>query len=344
MAYSEDLRWRVISLLYIYNQPQIVSEVFMISVETAYRWLRRFKSEGRVDPRKPKKRGVGWPEEAKEFVKNYVKAHPCFYLDELQNAIRVRFTSQQVDCTSISTICRLLNFDLKLTRKVLAKRAKEALPREREIYLNSLKTWYSYAEQLVFIDETSKDGRDCLRRYARSKRGKAAIVRLPFQRGKRISVVAGITTDGFLGFDHTDGTFTRQKFHESIVKHVLPHLQVWPLPRSIVILDNAKIHCYPELYQLIHAKGGKVIFLPPYSPELNPIETSFALLKAKIKKDFAFAFRHSPAETIQAAMHLCSIDQNNAFKAIFGHSGYVNGGPVNDIILNIKDEEDVLNI
>ncbi len=245
MAYSEDLRWRVISLLYIYNQPQIVSEVFMISVETAYRWLRRFKSEGRVDPRKPKKRGVGWPEEAKEFVKNYVKAHPWFYLDELQNTIRVRFTSQQVDCTSISTICRLLNFDLKLTRKVLAKRAKEALPREREIYLNSLKTWYSYAEQLVFIDETSKDGRDCLRRYARSKRGTAAIVRLPFQRGKRISVVAGITTDGFLVFDHTDGTFTRQKFHESIVKHVLPHLQVWPLPRSIVILDNAKIHCYP---------------------------------------------------------------------------------------------------
>ena len=65
MPYSEDLRWRVISILYIYNQPLIVSEVFDISVATAYRWLRRFKEEGRVDPLKPQKRGVSWPEEAK---------------------------------------------------------------------------------------------------------------------------------------------------------------------------------------------------------------------------------------------------------------------------------------
>jgi transposase len=124
MPYSEDLRWRVISILYIYNQQAVVSEVFNISLSTAYRWLNRFKSEGRVDALKPQKRGVGWPEEAKAFVNDYTKEHPCFYLDELQRAIRSRFTSEEVESTSISTICRLLNFDLKLTRKVLEKRAK----------------------------------------------------------------------------------------------------------------------------------------------------------------------------------------------------------------------------
>jgi transposase len=222
----------------------VVSEVFNISLSTAYRWLNRFKSEGRVDALKPQKRGVGWPEEAKAFVNDYTKEHPCFYLDELQRAIRSRFTSEEVESTSISTICRLLNFDLKLTRKVLEKRAREALPFQREIYFNALNQWYSYPEQLIFVDETSKDGRDCLRRYARSKRGTPALVKLPFSRGKRISVVAAITTDGFLGFEHTDGTFTRLNFHESFVKHVLPHVQPWPLPRSIVIMDNAKIHRY----------------------------------------------------------------------------------------------------
>jgi hypothetical protein len=61
----------------------------------------------------------------------------------------------EVKCTLISTICRLLNFDLKLTRKILVKRAREALPSQRKIYFNSLNQWYSYSEQFIFVDETS---------------------------------------------------------------------------------------------------------------------------------------------------------------------------------------------
>uniref|UniRef100_H3G5U8 Tc1-like transposase DDE domain-containing protein n=1 Tax=Phytophthora ramorum TaxID=164328 RepID=H3G5U8_PHYRM len=48
---------------------------------------------------------------------------------------------------------------------------------------------------------------------------------------------------------------------------------------SIVILDNAKIHMYEELQELIHATGALLFFLPPYSPDLNPIEVGFSLLK-----------------------------------------------------------------
>jgi len=345
MPYSEDLRWRVVSILYIYNQPQIVSEVFGISLSTAYRWFNRFKNEGRVDALQPQKRGVGWPEEAKQFVMDYTRNHPCFYLEELQKEIRRNFTSSEVKCTSISTICRLLNFDLKLTRKVLTKRARESLPEQRTIYYNSLSEWYSYPEQIIFVDETSKDRRDCLRRYARSKRGSPAVVCLPFARGKRISIIAAITTDGFLGFDHTNGTFTREQFHESFVKHVIPRLQPWPLPQSIVIMDNAKIHCYPELFEAIHLTDAKLIFLPPYSPELNPIETCFSLLKAKLKKDLFYAFRHSPMETISVALKVCTGGYKNCIRDLYHHSGYVRGKLIKEIICNIDvdDDDDILN-
>ena len=82
----------------------------------------------------------------------------------------------------------------------------------------------------------------------------------------------------------TEGTFTRESFHSAFVAKVMPLLNSWPLPRSIVILDNAKIHMYKELQTVIHQCGARLLFLPPYSPEFNPIEVCFGLLKRWIQK------------------------------------------------------------
>jgi transposase len=87
-------------------------------------------------------------------------------------------------------------------------------------------------------------------------------------------------------------------------------------------------------------KGGKLIFLPPYSPELNPIETCFSLLKSKLKKDFYYSFRHSPADTIKAAMKLCTGNNKNCIRSLFHHSGYVKGELVKDIILHSQEEKE----
>lgn len=193
----------------------------------------------------------------------------------------------------------------------------------------------------MFVDETSKDGRDGLRRYARSKRGTAAIVKIPFSRGQRISAVAAVTTEGFLGFNHTEGTFTRGSFHESFITHILPHLQPWPLPRSIVIMDNAKIHCYPEIYDVIQRVGAKLIFLPPYSPELNPIETCFAILKAKIKRDCFLAFRNSPYETLRVCLDVCLKGTPNCVANIYQHCGYEVGGLNREVILQDVEFDDL---
>ncbi|OWZ11812.1 Cleavage induced protein [Phytophthora megakarya] len=77
---------------------------------------------------------------------------------------------------------------------------------------------------------------------------------------------------GFLGWEATEGTFTRVKFHDAFLRCVVPKLNAWPLARSIVIVDNAKIHCYPELQAAIHQCGSRLLCLPPYCPQLNPIE------------------------------------------------------------------------
>lgn len=66
MTYSEDLRWRVVSILYIYNAPKVVAEVFGISITTANRWFKRFKAEGRVSIKQREQKSPRWPSKTPE--------------------------------------------------------------------------------------------------------------------------------------------------------------------------------------------------------------------------------------------------------------------------------------
>ncbi|KAE9021322.1 hypothetical protein PR002_g12289 [Phytophthora rubi] len=77
-------------------------------------------------------------------------------------------------------------------------------------------------------------------------------------------------------------------------EQILPFLNPRPLPRSIVVMDNAKIHMYEELQDLVHATGALLFFLPPYSPDLNPIEVGFSLLKRWIQRYANMAFPEAP--------------------------------------------------
>jgi len=243
MTVSEDMRWRAVVLNYIYGISVLsISRILGIGRSSIRRWIQLFNATGSVEPMKrPPKSHL--TEEIKDFINTYVQLHPCFYLEELQSELRLTFPDWRHN--SIPTLCRILNKDLKLTRKVLTKRAREASAKEIQEYFNRLAPFYSYPDQLVFVDETSKDARQSMRKYARSFKGTPAVVNLPNGRGKRISALACITTKGFRGFFAKEGTFDRLNFHEGFISAVIPHLNPWPLPNSIVIMDNAKIHMYP---------------------------------------------------------------------------------------------------
>ncbi|KAG6946437.1 hypothetical protein JG688_00016045 [Phytophthora aleatoria] len=95
-----------------------------------------------------------------------------------------------------------------------------------------------------------KEGNSCYR---------SRTVRVPLARGSRVSILAAC---GFVAWTTTRGTFSRLKFHRAFIKHFVRHLNLWPLPRSIVILGNARIHMYSELEEAVHACGAVLLFLP----------------------------------------------------------------------------------
>lgn len=225
-----------------------VSYIFGPKRRTLLRWYSLFLQKGVVEETAPRSLKSRWPEDVIKRVKQYINENPSFYLEGLQAFLFDTFP--ELTNVSLSTICRALNFDMNMSRKVLTKSARECIPREVSAYKSKLEAIYSYPEQLLFIDETSKDGRQAYRWYAWSRRNKKAVVKLPFKKGERRSILAALDHRGFVAWDTTPGTYTRNSFHRSFVAKIFPLLNPWPQPRSIVILDNAKIHMYKELEEV----------------------------------------------------------------------------------------------
>ncbi|KAG7365536.1 transposase [Nitzschia inconspicua] len=323
MTYSLDFRWRIVSLIHVYDiDCDFLSDVFGPKRRTIHRWYEIFRERGLVEENNqvPPIRTSSWPEEVLARVGEYCKSRPTFYLEDLKEMLKREFPD--LTNISLSTICRALNFDLRLTRKVIAKAAREAAPAEIRDYEAQLRAIYSFPEQLVFIDELSKDGRHAYRRYTRSKKGMKAAVKLPCSGGKELSVLAALNFTGFVAWESTRGTFTRHEFHEAFCKMIIPKLNPWPFPNSIVIMDNAKMHMYRELENAVHQTGARLLFLPPYAPELNPIEACFGRLQRWIQRNANLMFPLYPELVLEVAMRKCTRDSEDGAIGAYAHCGY----------------------
>ena len=119
------------------------------------------------------------------------------------------------------------------------------------------------------------------RSHARSPKNQRAHCGNSLTKGVRISTIGALGIDGLLTAFCYEGTLTAFLFAFFFVKEFLvPVLK----PSNVVILDNAKNHYDEEAIAMIEATGAGVVFLPPYSPELNPIEHIWAKVKSFIKK------------------------------------------------------------
>ena len=140
----------------------------------------------------------------------------------------------------------------------------------------------------VFVDETGADRRDCMRKFGYSLKGKRTRSQKLLSRGRHVSAIAAMSTSGMLDF-HLAYTVDSSEFRDFVEVCLLRHLMPFDgdNPNSIVILDNASIHHAGDSVQLIESIGALVIFLPPHSPDMNPIEEMFSCVKSYLKANEA---------------------------------------------------------
>lgn len=118
------------------------------------------------------------------------------------------------------------------------------------------------------------------RRYGRCRRGERLRVGVPHGHWKTTTFVAGLTTRGMIAPWVLDGPINRVAFETYVAKVLVPELR----PGDIVIMDNLSSHKAPKVRETIEAAGASLLYLPPYSPDFNPIENAFAKLKAHLRK------------------------------------------------------------
>lgn len=133
--------------------------------------------------------------------------------------------------------------------------------------------------RLVFIDETwAKTNMTRTRGW--NRRGKPLVAKVPHGHWKTLTFLAALRHDGITAPFVLDGPINGEAFLAYVQQILVPTLK----PSDIVVMDNLGSHKSRAIRQAIRSAGARLLFLPPYSPDLNPIEQVFAKLKGLLRK------------------------------------------------------------
>ena len=167
--------------------------------------------------------------------------------------------------------------------------------------------------QLVFLDETGLNTK-MMRLYGRSFKGERCRASAPHGHWKSYTYIGALRCDGFGAPLLIDGPMTGEMFLAYVREALCPQLH----PGDIVIADNLRVHKVAGVREAIEAVGAQLIYLPAYSPDLNPIEMAFAKLKAFLRK----AAKRSFPQLLRAIAAGLKTFSSSICRHFFQHAGY----------------------
>ena len=207
---------------------------------------------------------------------------------------------------------------LSRARSVSKKKTLIASEQDRPDVAEKRTLWRASQEhidptQVVFIDETWAKT-NMTRRYGRSLLGSRVVEKTPYGRWQTTTFLGALRAEGFIAPLTVEGAINGPLFRSWVEQHLAPALR----PGDIVVMDNLSSHKVTGIREAIEAVGAELRYLPPYSPDLNPIELAFSKFK-KLLRDGA-------ERTVDKLWNLCGsiLDQftEQECRNYFKHCGY----------------------
>lgn len=163
------------------------------------------------------------------------------------------------------------------------KKTAHAAEQDRPDIVKRREAWFEAQtdldpERLIFIDETSASTK-MARLYGRSLRGERCRAAVPHGHWKTTTVTAGLRLGGIAAPMVLDGPMNGEAFKAYVDQVLVPELA----SGDIVVMDNLPAHKITGIREAIEAAGATLLYLPPYSPDFNPIEMAFAKFKALLR-------------------------------------------------------------
>jgi transposase len=213
------------------------------------------------------------------WVLDFVADRSTTYLDEVALAVEDVFDIS-VETKTIRRILTRHQITQKVVKAYTAARSDQLRADWRDI------CWELPADKLCFIDESATNTRTGYRNRGWSRAGMSCVELRKMGRKERYSILPALTINGYLDRPFIiNGGVTKEDFVWWLINVVVPQLE----EGFIIVMDNASIHLDlgEEFSQAIMARGIRVMELPPYSPDFNPIENTFNTLKQWIKSNRA---------------------------------------------------------
>ena len=276
MALSMDIRKKVIKAIAGGMSRRQAATRFDIGPATAVRWAKRVEILGSVAPsRMGGDRRSRRIEAHAEFILAQLEEQPDLTILELREKIRERHGVG----FGHATIWRFLARH-KITRK---KKTGHASEQEREDVAEAREAWFEGQldldpSKLVFLDETAVST-NMARRFGWTPRGQRCRMSVPFG-WKTKTLVAALRWDRIDAPMTIDGALDGASFLAYVEQVLAPTLSAG----ETVLMDNVRTHKVAGVKEAIEAKGAHLVYLPPYSPDFDPIEESFSKIKSILRR------------------------------------------------------------
>ena len=275
-AYGLDLRRRVIEAIDSGMSARKAAGRFAVGVATAISWHRRWREQGSLEPGRQGKPSRSRLEPHEDFIVALMQEQPDIALHEMVDRL-AEVRGLRVGKT---TLWKFLNRHGWTYKKKTAHAAEQ----QRPDVLVRRQAWFDAQleldpHRLIFIDETGASTK-LARLRGRALKGERCRAAVPHGHWKTTTLTAGLRLGGLSAPMLLDGPMHGAAFLAYVQQVLAPELT----PGDVVVMDNLPAHKVAGVRAAIEAAGARLLYLPPYSPDFNPIELAFSKLKALLRK------------------------------------------------------------